>query len=222
MQVARTLRAWACLGGVVTTILFVVGAILLFDGPYDSSPAKMTAYYTDSGHRTSTHIGWVLSGLGVFAFLWFLAALREAVAEAERRDPSSGAFLSTLVGIGGAVFAAVAVVVDGSTDGLKTMSDDTFHHTVYSGVIHGASDAGYVMLVTGGVGLATMIFAVSAWVLSTRELPKWIGWLGLVAGVCAIFSLFFFTMLVWLLWLVVTSIALFARSRRPALVAAAA
>lgn len=217
MQIARTLRAWACLGGLATAVLFVIGAILLFDGPSDSSPAKMTAYYTDSGHRNTIHLGWILAGLGIFAFLWFTAAVREAVAETERTDPSGGTFLSTVVALGGGVFAAAAVVVVGSTDGLKTMSDDTYRHTVYSGVIHGAGDASYMMLVTaGGVGLAVMIFAVSAWILSAHALPRWLGYFGLFAGLCALVSLFFFTMLVWLLWLAVTSIVLFAASRRRA------
>src|SRR5215813_14099825 len=94
VQIARTLRGWACLGGLATAVLFVIGAILLFDGPSDSSPAKMTAYYTDSGHRTTTHIGWILAGFGIFAFVWFLAALREAVAETEREHPDGGTFLS--------------------------------------------------------------------------------------------------------------------------------
>jgi hypothetical protein len=121
------------------------------------------------------------------------------------------------VALGGGVFAAAAVVVVGSTDGLKTMSDDTYRHTVYSGVIHGAGDASYMMLVTaGGVGLAVMIFAVSAWILSAHALPRWLGYFGLFAGLCALVSLFFFTMLVWLLWLAVTSIVLFAASRRRA------
>jgi hypothetical protein len=222
VQAARTLRTWASLGGLATAVLFVVGAILLFDGPSDSSPAKMTAYYTDAGHRNTIHIGWVLTGFGVFAFLWFLAALREAVAETERSNPSDGTLLSTLVTVGGGVFAAVAIVVIGSTDGLKTMSDDTYQHTVYSGVIHGAGDAGYSMLVTGGVALAVMIFAASAWILSAHALPRWLGWFGLFAGLCAIVSLFFFTMLVWLLWLAVMSIVLFAASRRRAPVAALA
>jgi hypothetical protein len=101
-------------------------------------------------------------------------------------------------------------------DGIKTMSDDTYHHAVYSGVIHAASDASYIMVVTGGAALAAFIFATSLAIRRAEILPSWLGWFGYVAGVAAIFSVVFFTMLVWLLWIAVVSVSLFLRSRQAA------
>src|SRR4249919_174760 len=80
------LRLWSSLSGLVFVVLVVVGVVLLFDGPSDGSPAKMTAYYGSSSHRTHTNIGWILMGLGLFALIWFVAALRERVRQSEQGD----------------------------------------------------------------------------------------------------------------------------------------
>jgi hypothetical protein len=209
------LRAWSSLAGVASTVLLVVGSILLFDGPSASSPAKMASYYGSASNRTHFHIGWVLAGLGIFCLVWFVAALRERIAAVEQAEASGASLLSTLVTVGGAAFVAVTLCVIGISSGIKTMSDDTYHHQVYSGIIHAAGDASYVMVVSGGVAMASLIFAVALATFAYGVLPRWVGWFGLVAGVAAIFSIVFFTMLVWLLWIAVASVSLFLRSRSP-------
>jgi hypothetical protein len=211
--VATRLRAWSSLGGIAFTVLVVVGAVLLFDGPSDSSPAKMTAWYSSGSNRSHVNIGWVLAGLGLLCLIWFVAGVRERIALAEAAERPGASFLSTIVTLGGAAFVAAGVCLIGIADGIKTMSDDTYHHQVYSGVIHAAGDASYIMLAGSGVAMASMIFAISLATFSFGLLPRWVGWFGVVAGVAAIFSLFFFTMLVWLLWIAVASVMLFLRSR---------
>ena len=210
---SRGLRLWSSLSGLVFVVLAVVGSALLFDGPSDSSPAKMTSWYTSSSNRAHVNIGWILTGLGLFALIWFVAALRERVRESEQASPEQGTFLSTLVLVGGTVYIAVAMAGVAVADGIKTMSDDTYNHTVYSGVIHAASDASYLLVVTGGAAMAALIFATSIAVRRYAILPRWVGWFGFVAGVAAIASLIFFTMLFWLLWVAVTSVALFLAAR---------
>jgi hypothetical protein len=98
-------------------------------------------------------------------------------------------------------------------DGIKTMSDDTYQHQVYSGVIHAASDASYLLVTTGGAAMGALIFATSIAIRRYAILPRWVSWFGFVAGVCAIASLIFFTMLLWLLWIAVASVTLFLASR---------
>ena len=209
---AARLRAWSSLGGVAFTVLAVVGAIFLYDGPQSSSPSKMAAWYTSSGNQTRINIGWVLAGLGLLCLIWFVAGIRERVAAAEQAVAPGASFLTSLVTIGGTVFVAAGVCQIGIADGIKTMSDDTYHHQVYSGVIHAAGDASYIVLAGSGIGMASMIFAVALAIFSFGLLPRWVGWFGVVAGIAAVFSLFFFTMLVWLLWIAVTSVMLYVRS----------
>jgi hypothetical protein len=203
------LRLWSSVSGLVFVVLAVVGAVFLFDGPSDSSPAKMTAWYGSGSHRTHINIGWLLTGIGLFALIWFVAALRERVRESE----PGGAFLSTVVLVGGTVYVAVAMAGIAVADGIRTMSDDTYHNQVYSGVIHAAGDASYILVVTGGAAMAALIVATSVAVRRYGILPGWVGLFGYVAAVAAFFSLFFFTMLVWLIWIAVASVTLFLASR---------
>jgi hypothetical protein len=209
-------RAWASLSGLVFVVLAVVGSLLIFDGPSDSSPAKMAAYYGSDTKRWHINLGWILTGLALFALIWFVAALRERIRASELAASAEGTFLSTIVQIGGTVYIAVAMAAVALEDGVKTMSDDTYQHRVYSGVIHAANDATYIMVVTGGAALAALIFAVSVAVRRYAILPSWVGWFGFVAGVAAIFSVVFFTMLFWLLWIAVASVTLFLAGRSAA------
>ena len=207
------LRLWSSLSGLVFVVLAVVGSLLIFDGPSDSSPAKMTSWYTSSSNRAHVNIGWILLGLGLFALIWFVAALRERVRESEQAAQEQGTSLSTIVLVGGTVYVAVAMAGIALADGVKTMSDDTYQHQVYSGVIHAANDATYIMVVTGGAAMAALIFATSLAVRRYAILPRWVSWFGFAAGVAAIASIIFFTMLFWLLWVAVASVALFLAAR---------
>ena len=142
-----------------------------------------------------------------------MAALRERIRASELAAPEEGTILSTIVLVGGTVYIAVAMAAIALADGVKTMSDDTYQHRVYSGVIHAANDATYIMVVTGGAAMAALIFATAIAARRFAILPGWVGWLGFAAGVAAILSVIFFTMLFWLLWLAVASIALFRAAR---------
>jgi len=209
----RGLRVWASLSGLLFVVLAVFGALLLFDGPSEASPAKMASWYGSSSNRGHINIGWILAGLSLFSLIWFVAALRERVLASEQAASEHGTFLSTIVLAGGTIYIAVAMAGIALTDGIKTMSDDTFHHQVYSGVIHAANDATYLMVTTGGAGMAALIFATSVAARRYAILPRWVTWFGYVAGVAAILSIFFFTMIVWLLWIAVASVSLFLSSR---------
>jgi hypothetical protein len=206
------LARWASLGGVLYVVLFVIGTILLFDGAPDSdaSPAKVIAYYRDSGHRDKIMFGWIVAGLGIFFFLWFLASLRQAV----RRVEGGDGFLTALTTIGGVVYASLAFAAIALNAGVRTMSDDTYKHTVYPGLIHAANDASYVMHATGGAGAAAMIIAATLAFMRAGAIPKWSGWVGIVLGVLALASIIFFPQAAIGIWLLAVSIWLFVRSPR--------
>jgi hypothetical protein len=208
----RGLRVWSSLSGLAFVVLAVVGSALLFDGPNDSSPAKMAAWYGSDTHRWHINLGWILAGLGLFSLIWFVAAVRERVRESELAA-EDGTLLSTIVLVGGTVYIAVAMAGIAVADGIRTMSDDTYHHRVYSGVIHAASDASYLLVVTGGAAMAALIFATAIAVRRYAILPRWMSWFGFAAGVAAIASIIFFTMLFWFLWIAVASVALSLQSR---------
>jgi hypothetical protein len=206
------LARWGALGGIVYVVLFIVGTILLYSGApaSDSSPAKIIRYYSDSGHRDRISIGWIVGGLGVFAFLWFLSSLRRSVRRLEGED----GFLTAATTIGGVVYATLAFAALAVNMGIRTMSDDTFHHTVYPGLIHAADDASYILHATGGAGAAAMIIAASLAAMRAGAVRAWAGWLGIAAGVIALASILFFTQAAIAIWILVVSGMLFARSGR--------
>jgi hypothetical protein len=209
------LRSWGALSGLLFVVLFVIGTALMFSGNVsgDDPPAKFQAYYGDSGHRDRINMGWIIAGLSLFFFLWFVASLRETVRDVALREVQADDFLSTVVTIGGTAYAAVTMAAFGLSVGVRTMSDDTFQHQVYPGIIHAADDGTYLMHATGTAAVAAMILAFSLWCLRSRMLPRWLGWLGLLAAVCALASILFVTTLVWLLWIAIVSVLLFLRLR---------
>ena len=64
----RAVGRWAFLAGVLYVVLFVIGTIVIFDGQPDTSsnPARVIAYWSDSGHRDKVNVGWILIGLAIF------------------------------------------------------------------------------------------------------------------------------------------------------------
>jgi hypothetical protein len=206
------IQRWATLGGVAYVVLFLVGVILTYSGAVDTSsaPAKVIAYYSDSGHRDRVNIGWVLGGLGLFFFLWFLSALRQAV----RRLEADDGFLTGLTTIGGAVYATLTLAALALETGIRTMSDDTYHHTVYPGLIHAADDVSWVLHASGGAGAAAMVIAASLAALRAGAVATWAGWLGIVAGILSLGLLIFFPWFVLALWILVVSIGMFVRAGR--------
>jgi hypothetical protein len=214
VAVARPLSVarWAALGGLVYVVLFVIGTILLFDGAPsgDSAPAKVIRWYSDSGHRNRIHVGWLLIGLGVLFLLWFIGALRRAVSAVDGEG-----ILTGVVGLGGGIYAALALASVALSDGIRTMSDDTYQHRVFPELIHAADDATWVMHATGAAALGVMIIATSVAFMRGSVWPTWAGWLGVVVGILALASIVFFPQFLFLLWILVVSLWMFRRTQSP-------
>ena len=205
------LARWGALGGILYVVLFIVGTVLLYSDSPDSSsaPAKIVAYYSDSGNRDKLAAGWVVGGLGVFFLLWFIGALRRAV----RRWEGEDGYLTAMTTIGGVVYATLALAALAINMGIRTMSDDTFQHTVYPELMHAADDASYILHATGGAGASAMIIAASIAAMRAGVIRAWAMWLGIAAGILALASVLFFTQAAIALWIIVVSGLLFARGR---------
>jgi len=206
------LQRWAALAGVAYVVLFVIGVILTFGNSPDSgsAPAKIIAYYSDSGHRDRMNIGWALGALGLFFFLWFLSALRQGV----RRLEADDGFLTGLTTIGGVVYATLSLAGLAVDAGIRTMSDDTYHHQVYPGIIHAADDASWILHASGGAGAAAMVIAASLAALRAGAVAKWAGWLGVVVGILSLALIVFFPWFLLGIWILVVSIGMFLRAGR--------
>ncbi|MFL5970270.1 MAG: hypothetical protein ACJ74L_11795 [Gaiellaceae bacterium] len=207
----RGIARWAALCGALYVVLFVVGTLLLFSGAPsgDDPPAKFAQWFSDSGHRDRISFGWICIGLGVFFFLWFVAALRRLVYAFDAEG-----VLATVVPIGGTVYAACAFTAVALNMGIRTMSDDTFQHRVYPPLIHAADDAAWVIHATGAAGMAALIIATSLAFMWRGVWPSWAGWIGVVVGILSLGSIAFFPQWLFLLWVLVVSLVLFLRPAR--------
>jgi hypothetical protein len=196
---AGVVERWAGLGSALYVALFVIGSLLEQDGPdTDSPPAKLIAYWSKGSHRDKAGIGWFLAIIGVFFFLWFLVALRQAV----RRLDGDG-FLAGLVTIGGAVYATLTLAAVTTDAVLKTAADDTYRHEVYPQLVAVSDDFWFVLHSAGGIGAAAMMVGASLAALRARKVPAWAGWLGVLAGISAIVSIFAVPWIVIAVWLLV-------------------
>jgi hypothetical protein len=197
------LLRWSGLGGILYVVLFVIGTVLAQHGQPDSDapPATVIKYFSSGSHRDRIALGWFLVVLGVFFLLWFLAALRQAV----RRLAGDGV-LAMVATVGGAVYAALTLAAFSVDAGVKTMSDDTYKHTVYPELIHAANDTWWVLHSAGGAGAGAMMVAASLALLGSPRAPRWLAWLGVIAGISALVSVFFIPWFVIAVWLVIASV----------------
>jgi hypothetical protein len=206
------IQRWAGLGGILYVALFIGGSALAFSGAPtgDERPSKYVSYYGSSGHRDRISAGWALVVLGVLFFIWFLSRLRQVV----RRIDADG-FMTTLVTVGGSVYATLTLAGISVWTAIATMSDDTYHHQIYPGIIHAGSDAGYVLHASGGIAAGTMIIGASLAARRAALIPAWAGTVGIVFGVLGFFSIFFFPQALIAIWILVAAWLLF-RAPRPA------
>jgi hypothetical protein len=211
-RTTSALERWSLLGGAVYVVLFIVGTILSFSGQPggDDNPDKIRAYWSVGSHRDRLNVGWILVGLGVFSFIWFVAALRQRM-----RDADTG-FLGTVIMVGGAIYATSTMAAFSLEAGIKTMSDDTFQHQVFPELIHAADDAGWVIHGGGAVGISALIIATSVAAMRLGRLSRGLGITSIVAGVISIAAVIFFPAFVIALWILITSIVMFIRSGRSA------
>src|ERR671931_9516 len=177
----------------------------------DPDPSKGAGMSMPLSTRSSAGIArWAALGGILFFFLWFLSSLRRTV----RRHEGEDGFLTALTTIGGAVYATLALAALAVNQGIRTMSDDTYHHQVFPGLIHGADDAGYVLHATGGAGASAMIIAASLAAMRAAAVRSWVGWLGIVAGILALGSIVFFPQAAIGIWILVVSGGMFIRGGR--------
>jgi hypothetical protein len=204
------LERWSLLGGAVYVVLFIVGSYIAFHGSpnSDATPEKIRAYWADSSHRSHVSAGWLFVGVGVFLFIWFVAALRQRV-----RDADTG-FLSTVVLVGGALYATSTMAAFSVEAGMKTMSDGTYQHAVYPEISLAGDSTGYVLHAGGAVGISALIIAASVASMRLGRMGRALGIVSIVAGVISLGAIAFFPTFVLAAWLLVASIVMFIRSGR--------
>lgn len=163
---ADRLARWAPAAAVTYVALFVAAYLLTAKGPCGTgcfartTDERVVAFYEDSGNRWRVGIAYLLLGVALAAFLWFLARLHAAVTEIDGgRD-----MLARLVLLGGGVYAALeaagiaAYAAVATGPGLVT---DEEHYRVDAAVVRAAGDVSWMLRSLGTVAAATLALAAA-------------------------------------------------------------
>ncbi len=205
----------AALAGIVFSLLFVIGWLLVLDSPgIDATDDEILSFYTDPRRRRSSLLAGVyVVPFAAVAFVWFLAALRDRIVRASRLEH---AMFSAVQLISGTVFVTALFAV-GATElaGVwmaEAVVDDAIDIDATRAVIGiGTAFAQIVALRSSAVFIA---------VSSTRAtraglFPRWFGLVGTVAAGALLFVATAWRPVVLLipLWVLGTSIIILSRRR---------
>ena len=189
---------WWGVSGIVFVVLFFVAFALI--GNSGDTGAETLAFYEDNGVRVT--VAYFLFSASAVAYVWFVAAVRSALARAEP-DPRG---LSGLGFGAGMVTAALVVVGAAPLAALNIATDD-------AGA--GAADAFYALsglaypILTTGIAVSSLLaLATGLVVLRTGLLPRWVGWASVVAAPIILLAVLFIPIFVFLGWVTAVSAAL--------------
>ena len=158
----------AAVGGLLFGLLFTLHHVLQGAGPVDSTPAQVAAY--DTAHRGALLGSEVALGVGLLAFLVFLAPLVTLVRRAGQES------LAVALLVAGTVFLALSFVSTAAETALVGVAD--------------RQEPAAVVALNELQGRTPVVWAVTALVTTlslaarrTGLLPRWLGTAGLVLAV---------------------------------------
>lgn len=166
----------AAAGGIVGVVLFVV-AILVYGSPptVDDDAQSVADFFSDNRSRVLWSV--FLSGLGLLAFLWFVAALVYAMREAGEARLAAAAFGSFLLAYSIGAVAALdrATLAFSVADSGSDLVLPLYHLSV-------------VIDVVGGLLLAGLYAAVAGAAFRTGLFPRWWAWASALAGLWTVIN----------------------------------
>lgn len=204
-------------GGILFVVMVVVSAVLPGEPPGTADPGiEIAKYFADNGD--AIRVAAVLGILATVPLVWWAAAIYRRL---ERATGNARLGVMTVIGVAiGAVAAGVSSVIYGSV--------------ALTGELGAGGVAGVKFFYVLGtnltsmvaIGTALLVGSVSAGILRTGMLPKWLGWWGAlvallsvggsliaVSGNDAVFGISLAAFLTFMVWLLVVSILML---RRPA------
>lgn len=157
---------WAPAAGVLYVALFVGGYGLTSKGPCGglcfarTTDERVVAFYADSGNRWRVGIAYLLLGIALAAFLWFLARLHAAVTEIE----GGQTMLTRLVLLGGGIYAALQAAGIAAYAAVATgpglVTEEKYYRTDPA-VMRAAGDFSWMLRSLGSVAAAALALAAA-------------------------------------------------------------
>ena len=205
IQQRRNLARITGAAGLITVVV-VLGSSLANDyqsAPFDSSAEETVTFFRTLDDSFGA-ISSFATAVGLIAMLWFSLGLALLLRRYERELPWRSVFLAG---------AGVISVVSGqiaSWEAAVFRSDD-----IDPQVARYAYDLGNLSFANGWVATGAIGICTGLIVLSSRDLPHWLGWWGLVAGVGSVLARAFWTedvvfvpLTAFWIWVPVLSVAL--------------
>lgn len=202
----------APLSGLAFVVLFGAGVVIM--GYYDfmPEPDQIVGFYSESPARlmTGAYVGMLAS---VF-LLWFAGSLRRSI-----RSRAEGTERLAVIASGGAVFAAVMVVL-----GLVAISYPAERVMIHGSIDPGAATALFD-LSSGllgsalAIGLAAAVGGYGLAQLRDEKTPAWLAWTNLVLALGLVSPVNWAVIALGILWLPVVSVSMYRRARADVAVA---
>jgi hypothetical protein len=209
-------RRAAALGGIAFVALVVTAVVLTIglDQPgAGSSARKISAFYADSANRKAVMATLYLMGVGAFAFLWFLAALRVAL----RRAGEPAEALSTLAFGAGIVFLVMLLAANASNSIVAAafqFGQEFKRAPLDPQIVRLTNGASYWLSVYAAVAGGVFVGAASLAGRAVGVFPRWLAYGGYAVMLIGVASVLFpVGLLLSLLWVLAASIVLMRQSR---------
>jgi hypothetical protein len=199
------------LAGVVFVLLALI-ALFTASGPdLQDEPSKVADYYVDNFGRVI--VAEIIGGLAIFAFFWFVGAVRNRLRVPE--TPEGG--LPALA-FGGGIAAATLVLVANTATmaGAFRADEDGRIDPAAAATLNDISSL--IIGFAAPVALAVFVSATGIVSIATGVLPRWLGWLSLLLALG--FLIPYISFVFWApfgLWVLAVSVLLYLRPGEEAL-----
>jgi hypothetical protein len=199
------------LAGVVFVILAVIALFTAAGEDFLAEPAEVADYYVDNSDRVI--VAEIVGGLAIFAFFWFVGAVRNRLRVSE--TPEGG--LPALAFGGGIAAATLLLVANAATmAGAFRAEEDGEIDPAVAAALNDISSL--IIGIAAPVALAVFVAATGIVSIATAVLPRWLGWLSLLLALG--FLIPYISFVFWVpvaVWVLAVSVLLYLRPGEAAL-----
>jgi hypothetical protein len=200
-------RRWWPVTGILFVAFYIVGLALISSPDSGDTDAQILAHYAKRSNRVDDFIAFFLILGAVLLLIWFLALLRNRLAQSEG---TAGTLTSLATGAGLAA-AALWVVSDTLFAAPSAVTSETSKFHLDPNTYRLLNDIGYGIWFSGTTIMAILVVATAILARRTGLLPKWLVWLSYPVALTMLVAFFFIPFLIMLGWILVVSVTLIVR-----------
>ena len=199
------------LAGVVFVVLAVIALFTAGGEDFVADPSQLADYYLDDSGRIIA--GEIIAGFAIFAFFWFVGAVRNRLRVSE--TPEGG--LPALAFGGGIAAATLVLVANAATmAGAFRADEDGSIDPAAAAALNDLSSV--IVGIAAPVALAVFVASTGIVSIATGVLPRWLGWLSLLLAIGLLIPVI--SWIFWLpfgVWVLAVSVLLYFRPGEDAL-----